>query len=112
MKLHIAKEFSRTPGPRHISEGDHSGELFRTTVLLPWLRNAISKNEVLIVDLDKTSGFGTSFLEEAFGGLIRIDGYRLAELQKSIKLISEEEPEWLEEIANYMNDAHEDSSKD
>lgn len=105
MILKIATEFGTAPGPRKRSEGRFSGEEFRTELLLPKLREAIGKSSKLVVDLDGTSGYGTSFLEESFGGLIRIDGYSLAQLNEHMTLRSEEEPELLSEVSEYMNEA-------
>jgi hypothetical protein len=108
MKLKVANDFSRTPGPRHIHEGKFSGEQFRKDVLLPKLREAIEKKQPLTVDLDGTAGFGTSFLEESFGGLIRHDKFPLLTLDAALKFVSNEEPELLDEIKEYMRDAEQE----
>lgn len=105
MNLKIAKDFSTAPGPREITEGKYSGELFRKEVLLPKVLDAMGKNDELVVDLDGTSGYGTSFLEEAFGGLIRENGLQLPALKKTLRFISIDEPELLDEIEEYMRDA-------
>ncbi|MEH3087690.1 MAG: STAS-like domain-containing protein [Xylophilus ampelinus] len=64
----IAKDFSPTPAGRYYPEdGDYPGQRFREELLYP----ALIKNTIVTVDLDGTSGYGSSFLEEAFGGLIR-----------------------------------------
>jgi hypothetical protein len=105
MKLKVATEFSRTPGPRLIREGKFSGEQFRRDVLLPKLREAMKARVPLVVDLDGTAGFGTSFLEESFGGLIRHDHFDLSTLNAALKFVSGEEPELLDEITEYLTDA-------
>ena len=105
MKLKIAKDFSTAPGPRKISEGKFSGELFRKEKLLPAVHEAVEKGEQLVVSLDGTSGYGTSFLEESFGGLIRENGFTLSQLKSALCIVSEEEPELLEEINEYMEKA-------
>lgn len=61
------KDFAYSPGGRTRSDGPASGEAYRDTVLIPALR----KGELVQVILDGTSGYGSSFLEEAFGGLVR-----------------------------------------
>jgi len=103
--LSVARDFSTSPGPRYISEGDFSGELFRRDVLGPCVKKALDEDHMLTVDLDGTAGYGTSFLEEAFGGLIRVDGFALNELRTHIKIKSDEEPYLIEDIWNYMEDA-------
>jgi hypothetical protein len=54
-----------------VSDGEYSGEWFRDDILAPALREAAANSEILTIVLDGTSGYGSSFLEEAFGGLIR-----------------------------------------
>lgn len=63
----VATDFSRYPAGRFISDGRYSGERFREE----YLRPALEKGEKVIVYLDGVMGYGSSFLEEAFGGLIR-----------------------------------------
>jgi hypothetical protein len=66
--ISIAKDFSPTPGGRYNRDGPYSGEAFRTRFLEP----AIDAGERVIVDLDMVAGLPSSFLEEAFGGLLRV----------------------------------------
>lgn len=105
MKIKISNDFSKAPGPRYRSEGNHSGEEFRATILCPRLRQALDKNVQLLIDLDGTYGFGTSFLEEAFGGLIRNDKFSLKELNSVLSFVSEEEPDLIDEVMTYMKEA-------
>lgn len=77
-------------------------------LLTPRLKAAASAAAILTVDLDGTAGFGTSFLEEAFGGLIRNDGLTLDEVERSLRLLSEEEPSLKAEIESYLRDAEEE----
>lgn len=69
-KLRVA-DYASSPGGRFMSDGDFSGEWFREQILVPALLAAKDKSEKLEVELDGTSGYGSSFLEEAFGGLVR-----------------------------------------
>lgn len=64
-------DLAPSPGGRFVADGQFSGEWFRDEYLAPALKNAIANSERLVVVLDGTSGYGSSFLEEAFGGLIR-----------------------------------------
>ncbi len=106
--LKICKEFSSTPGPRYEQEGEYSGEAFRKKVLKPFIDSALLEKVGLVIDLDGTAGYGTSFLEEAFGGLIRADGFKFAVLDKTIIFISNEEPYLIDDIKSYLSDADED----
>lgn len=71
MIINISRDFSETPGGRFISEGSHSGEEFRKRILGPKYSEAINKKEQLTIEFDGCFGYATSFLEEAFGGLVR-----------------------------------------
>jgi hypothetical protein len=107
IKLKVAKEFSRTPGPRYKREGSHSGELFREDILFPFISRAIKENCVLSVDLDGALGYGTSFLEEAFGGLIRENKIAYELILKHLEIISIEEDYLINDILQYLKEAHE-----
>jgi hypothetical protein len=84
-RIEIASNFSRYPGGRYRSLGKFSGEQFRDDILIPTLRD---NDEVLVV-LDGTVGYGSSFLEEAFGGLVR-SGFSLDQLERKLKLITDD----------------------
>jgi len=100
IKINIAKEYSKTPGGRYICEGDYSGEDFRNTMLKPAFDRAISEGKTLVVILDGGYGYSPSFLEEAFGGLVReTKDVRVSK----IEIVSEEEPEQIEKIKAYIN---------
>lgn len=105
LELVISKEFSATPGPRKKIEGDFSGESLRKGVLVEKLQQAINQDVKLIIDLDGTAGYGTSFLEEAFGGLIRENGYSYKTIEDHVVFKSTEEEYLLDDIKGYMSDA-------
>lgn len=99
-KISIAKDFTTTPGFRFKIEGPFSGEEFRETHLEPLFEKGETNIEV---NLDGTAGYATSFLEEIFGGLSRKHG--AARCLSVFSFISEEEPELVDEIQGYINDA-------
>ena len=105
LRVKIATDFSSTPGPRYIVEGDWSGELFRKECLLPVVKKAIEEKNKLIVDLDGTAGYGTSFLEESFGGLIREEKIEYSEIVHVLEIKSMEEDYLIEDIKEYLKDA-------
>ena len=104
--LVVAKEFSPTPGFRTKEEGPFPAVDFRDKLLLPKLKDAIENNDTLIVDLDGAAGYGTSFLEEAFGGLIRECNLLYDDIMTHLKLKSDEDPSYIEEINGYLSDAN------
>ena len=69
-KIGFAEEFSRYPAGRFRRDGPFNGTTFRQEHLVPALRN-FDKVEV---NFDGVAGFGYSFLEEAFGGLVQKEG--------------------------------------
>lgn len=102
--LHVARDFSATPGARYESEGKFSGEAFLREWLLPKFQEASNSGSRLLVDLDGAEGFSTSFLEEAFGGLTRY--FRSDEkVLAIIDLKCDDEPYLIEEIKSYIHDA-------
>lgn len=105
IKIKISKEFSEAPGPRYVIEGGASGELFRKSVLSPKFREALAGSHKLVIDLDGTAGYGTSFLEESFGGLIREEGFSMEDIIKTIEIISVEEPYLKDDIHEYLTKA-------
>lgn len=71
--IDIASEFSAYPSGRFETDGQFNGELFRTKFLVPALSKVAKQgDQVVIVDIDGVRTFGSSFLEEAFAGLIRL----------------------------------------
>ena len=86
MRFAIAYDFSKYPGGRLRRSGPNSGEELRQDYLVQLLREAIDKQTTLVVTIDDTAGYGASFLEEAFGGLIREDGFSTAELSLALRI--------------------------
>lgn len=105
IQINIAKDFSDTPGGRFISEGENSGEQFRDEILLPKYKYAEQHNEELEINFDGCWGFGTSFLEEAFGGLVRI--IKKKGILNRIILISKEDETIPGNIRKYVREAEE-----
>jgi hypothetical protein len=103
------RDFTKAPGPRYIKEevrdANNSGERFRDSSLYPTLLKVITESKKLIIDLDGTEGYGTSFLEESFGGLIREKGMDYKIIKDTIELISKEEPYLIDDINKYLSDA-------
>lgn len=104
LKVSIAKDFSVTPGPRYRDEGDFSGQQFREDILEPIFIKAREEGKKVQVDLDGTLGYGTSFLEEVFGGLARL--HPVSEVKGIISYISEEEPYLIGDIDGYIDEAN------
>ena len=98
--INIAEDFSEIPGARYYDDGDFSGQEFREK----FLEKEFDKYDVIEINLDGTEGYATSFLEEAFGGLVRIVKDKEKVLTK-LTFISTEEPNLIEEIMSYIKEA-------
>ena len=98
--IDIATDFSRYPGGRCIDDGPHSGERFRKDFLLPVLKSGQHAK----IKFDGARGYGSSFLEEAFGGLVREEGFEPAKILDAFELESSDES-IVEEIKEYITDA-------
>jgi hypothetical protein len=98
--ISVAKDFTRFPSGRYVRNGETSGEAFRQKFLEPHLRDG----EVVEVDLDGTVGYGSSFLEEAFGGLVRALRIPSDRLLTQLKVITSDDS-LREEVTDYIRDA-------
>ncbi|MDI9334425.1 MAG: STAS-like domain-containing protein [Cytophagales bacterium] len=98
-KISIAKDFSPSPAGRNRRDGPYTGEGFREDFLIPKLKSS----DLLHIDLDGTSGYGSSFLEEAFGGLIR-SGFNEDALKKKLFFHSNR-PSYETRIWHYIHKA-------
>ena len=100
-KISVAKDFSTVPLGRFPDDSTFNGTVFREEWLLP----ALAKHDTLQIDFDGAEGYGSSFLEEAFGGLVRLHGFNPSDLLRRISLISKEDPTLIDEIHQYIQDA-------
>jgi hypothetical protein len=91
-------DFSETPGGRYKKEGPFSGEEYRETVLIP----AVKKGHVTI-SISGIAGASASFLEEAFGGIVRKFGPEIAD-QVNV-LLDTENSGYAEKITTFMREA-------
>ena len=100
--INIAKDFSKYPIGR---EGEFSGKTFREKHLLPHLINDV---DLIVVDFDGVYGYpGSSFLEEAFAGLVRNGSINSSDFFKKINIVNLESS-IVEEIESYVSDAGND----
>ncbi|RED11272.1 STAS-like domain-containing protein [Pontivivens insulae] len=108
MSISIANDFSRVPAGRyHPSDGNKSGERFRSEFLA---KRLLESDERVTVSLDGVVGFPSSFLEEAFGGLVRA-GFKYDVLRKRLKIVTTEprKQRYVEQIWQYIRDAKEEA---
>ena len=100
VKFDIGNDFNPFPGGRFIADGPASGEQFRNE----FLAQLFKENDKVIISLDSAMGYGSSFLEEAFGGLVREKIIDKEVLLKKLELQSEQES-IINSIIQYIKDA-------
>jgi STAS-like domain of unknown function (DUF4325) len=100
MEISIGADFSNAPAGRNRADGPFSGEAFREDVLLPSLK---LRDNIKVI-LDGPEGYGSSFLEEAFGGIIRNYEYTSDVLKSRLELISVDGA-LVNEVWSYIDDA-------
>lgn len=81
IEINIGKQFSDDPSGRYYTDGKGSGEEFREEVLIPSLNEAKegSKKILIILD-DEVEGYGSSFLVEAFAGVVKFGHMKASDL--------------------------------
>ena len=94
--LVIAKDFSEAPGARYRTDGPKSGQEFLEDLLRPRFVAARAAGAELLVDLDGTWGYASSFVSGSFGALAR--EFKSATVFKHLVLKSDEDPFLLDQI--------------
>ncbi|MEC8124184.1 MAG: STAS-like domain-containing protein [Pseudomonadota bacterium] len=108
MIINIATDFYPRPAGRFSSDGEYTGETFREKFLTPNLeviQNSNGSNNHLIVDFTGVTMAGSSFLEEAFGGLVRNSRFTKDFLNNALVIKSPKRPIIKERIQTYINEA-------
>lgn len=100
MTIYVAKDFTKMPCVRRRDDGKKSGEEFRDDILLP----ALKANDLVTVDLNGVLALGSSFLEEAFGGLVRKGYFTAKELSSKLIIIFQVES-YIKETWDYVKAA-------
>lgn len=100
--IKIAEDFTKFPAGRFFTDGDFSGERFREDFLTP----ALKEYDKVVLLLDGVKGYGSSFLEEAFGGLVREKYFTKEELHKKLEIQFEDKSlnTYRTEIWEYIDD--------
>ena len=80
-------DFNPFPGGRFINDGPASGEEFRDK----YLTGLVTGYDTVVIYFDNAMGYGSSFLEEAFGGLVRNKIIAREELLKKLDLRTEQD---------------------
>jgi len=93
--IEISRDFSRSPAGRFISDGPNSGERLRNMIA-----DVLKRGDAVELRMDGTRGYGSSFLDEAFGGLIRVCGFSAADLLARVNVVTQD-PSLALEVKRY-----------
>lgn len=99
--INIASDYSPEPFGRYPQDGDSNGTTFREDLLKPALLSA----DLVTIVFDGAEGYGSSFLEESFGGLVRLEGFKPTDLHKQLQLVSNDDPSLVSEVWEYIDTA-------
>lgn len=96
----IARDFSKTPFGRFTEDSPNSAERFRKEFLVPALE---SDDQEVVVDFRGVAlGIGSSFLEEAFGGLVRREGLPKSQIKARL-VIKSDLPFYKDQIDKFID---------
>ncbi|WP_417415853.1 STAS-like domain-containing protein [Hoeflea sp.] len=85
IKIDIAKDFSPYPVGRDENDSAVNGKKFRTEKLAPAVKSALEQDRIVVIILEGLESVGSSFLEEAFGGLVRNENFTASQLKSVLK---------------------------
>jgi hypothetical protein len=111
--INVGKDFSSHPIGRYRSDGPESGEVFRDDFLIPKLRHLKADEQLEIMLDDEVEGYGSSFLVEAFAGVVKV-GFMSSDelLKKLIFKYNDDDFEFFEsKIKEYISEASFGSAK-
>jgi hypothetical protein len=86
--LILVSDFSTYPSGRDNRDGDFNGSRFRKEVLAPAIKDALARGCRVVVSLANVMSFGSSFLEEAFGGLVRDEKTSKQDIKRVLDVLS------------------------
>lgn len=103
--INIAKDYTPFLGGRYEEDGEGNGTTFRRKFLVPPLRG--SESEPVVIVLDGAAGYPSSFLEEAFGGLVREEGFSAEAVLKKFRFQAEKPgfQRFIAQIESFVRDA-------
>lgn len=92
----ISSDFTDAPGARYRNDGPKSGEEFYEEILKPIFIETKEKQGELLIDLDDTWGYASSFISGSFGKLSSEFGTE--DVLKYLRFKSQDEPLLIEKI--------------
>ena len=81
-KLIRVSDYTQFPGGRFSSDGEGNAADFRINYLVPPLK----ENQYILLNLDGVNGYPASFIDAAFGGLVRDEGFDSEFVEEHLEL--------------------------
>ncbi|WP_312392068.1 STAS-like domain-containing protein [Pseudomonas sp.] len=101
------KDFSLAPFGRYTDDGLWNGEAFREKFLFePFADPQVDRVVVKLDSVVPGYEYGSSFLDEAFGGLVRVKGLHSADVLRKLK-VETKNSDYIMEIKSYILEAGE-----
>lgn len=99
------KSFSRAPFGRYPEDGPGNGQAFRTKFLLePFSDPSVDRVVVKLDSVTPGYEYGSSFLEEAFGGLVREEQLPSSDVLRKLE-VETKNADYIMEIKSYIVEA-------
>lgn len=105
--ISVAHDFSPSPLGRFMSRGPFTGEAFRIKLLEPALKDP--SYDRIEVDFTEAEVPGSSFLDEAFAGLLRA-GFVYDDIKRRLKFRTRRSTDEIR-IWSYIQEQHDKSQK-
>jgi hypothetical protein len=99
--INVAKDFHDELIGRFQTDSDFNGAKFRDEYLVPALKHF----DKVQVNFTGVEGYGSSFLDEAFGGLIHTSKLTKEYVLERLQLVADEDASLVEEIMEYIERA-------
>ncbi len=104
MELNISTQYSDMLGARSGKREEYPGDIFYKELLKPYYLKAVENNEKLVINLDGTYGYPSSFIDESFGGLSREFGSQ--KVLNVIQFISKDQPGLIDVITENIRNPY------
>ena len=98
--IKLIEDFNSDPFGRCAEDGDGNAQAFRKRHLIP----ALQEYDHVVVNLSGYNYYGSSFLEETFGGLVR-HGFSPETLRKKLEIVHTDLPSIVDESHHYIERA-------
>jgi hypothetical protein len=104
--INVARDFH--PRPRGRDDRDQVGPFHGVAFRSHHLRQPLLEGQEVTVDFDGTEALGPSFLEEAFGGLVRDEHIAADALRRLLHIKSALDPSREDQVWRYIENAAHD----